>query len=91
MNTSLTCPIKALDEIDVSSRWEWSKKSAVSPAPTQGCQDALFHGQGRSQFGARSVLTVREHGKIWRTLLAAPSTRLRTCFFNIPRKVLFTS
>ncbi|MEC4672621.1 MAG: hypothetical protein VST68_00400, partial [Nitrospirota bacterium] len=23
-------------------------------------QDALFHGQGRNQFGARSVLTVRE-------------------------------
>jgi len=32
--------------------------------------------QGRSPFGARSVLPVREHGKMVRTPLAA--------FFNIP-------
>jgi len=32
--------------------------------------------QGRSDFGARSVLPVREHGKMARTPLAA--------FFNIP-------
>ncbi len=71
-------PIHARDEIDISSRGEWSKKIALSPAQTQGRQDALFHGQGRSQFGARSVLTVREHGKLARTPLAA--------FFNIPLK-----
>jgi len=40
---------------------EWSKKSVQ---------------QGRSLFGARSVLSVREHGKLARTLLAA--------LFNIP-------
>ena len=34
--------------------------SALSPAQTQGRQDALFHRQGRSQFGARSVFTVGE-------------------------------
>jgi len=34
--------------------------------------------QGRSPFGARSVLSVREHGKRARTPLAA--------FFNIPGK-----
>ncbi len=32
----------------------------MSPAQTQGRQDALFHGQNPSQFDARSVLTVRE-------------------------------
>ncbi len=31
--------------------------------PTQARQDALFHGQGRSPSDARSVLSVREHGK----------------------------
>ena len=35
-----------------------------------------FVQQGRSPFDARSVLIVREHGKMARTLLAA--------FFNIP-------
>jgi putative endonuclease len=47
--------------MDISSRREWSKKSVQ---------------QGRSTFGARSVLPVREHGKWARTPLAA--------FFNIP-------
>ncbi|MEC4675212.1 MAG: hypothetical protein VST68_13565 [Nitrospirota bacterium] len=61
MNISLTLPIKSLGEIDISSRREWSKK---------------FVQQGRSQFGARSVLPVREHGTLARTPLAA--------FFNIP-------
>ncbi|MEC4672937.1 MAG: hypothetical protein VST68_01990 [Nitrospirota bacterium] len=68
LNLSLTWPINARGDIDISSRREWSKKhalslsegSALSPAQTQGRQDALFHGQGRSQFDARSVLTVRE-------------------------------
>jgi len=46
--------------------------------PTQARQDAPFHGQGRSPFDARSVLSVREHGKRARTPLAA--------FFNIPLK-----
>ncbi|MEC4674982.1 MAG: hypothetical protein VST68_12405 [Nitrospirota bacterium] len=32
----------------------------MSPTQTQGRQDALFLGQGRSQFDARSVLPVRE-------------------------------
>ncbi|MEC4673404.1 MAG: hypothetical protein VST68_04385 [Nitrospirota bacterium] len=50
----------------------------MSPAQTQGRQDALFHGQGRSQFGARSILPVREHGKRARTPQAD--------FFNIPGK-----
>ncbi len=46
--------------MDFSSRREWSKKSALSPAQTQRRQDAIFHGQGRSPFDARSVLPVRE-------------------------------
>ncbi len=68
LNISHTWPIHALDETDLRSRREWSKKHALSlsegfafsPAQSQGRQDALFHGQGRSQFGARSVLPVRE-------------------------------
>ncbi|MEC4675178.1 MAG: hypothetical protein VST68_13395 [Nitrospirota bacterium] len=76
LNISPTWPINVLGKIDISNRREWSKMSALSPAQTQGRQDALFHGQGRSQFDARSVLTVREHGKRARTPLAA--------FFNIP-------
>ncbi|MEC4673517.1 MAG: hypothetical protein VST68_04960 [Nitrospirota bacterium] len=92
--------IHALDEIDISSRGEWSKKhalslfegSALSPAQTQVRQDALFHGQGRSQLDTRSVLPVRERerreegpvcepesGKLARTLLAG--------FFNNPKFV----
>ncbi|MEC4673444.1 MAG: hypothetical protein VST68_04585 [Nitrospirota bacterium] len=54
---------KGPGEIDSSSRGEWSKKSVQ---------------QGRSPFGERSVLTVREHGKRARTPLAA--------FFNIPER-----
>ncbi|MEC4675265.1 MAG: hypothetical protein VST68_13835, partial [Nitrospirota bacterium] len=48
----------------------------ISPAPTQGRKDALFHGQGRRGFGARSVRGVREDDKGPRTLLAD--------FFNRP-------
>ncbi|MEC4674056.1 MAG: hypothetical protein VST68_07690 [Nitrospirota bacterium] len=62
LNISLTWPINSPDEIDISSGREWSKKSVQ---------------QGRSQFDARSVLIVREHGKLARTPLAA--------FFIIPR------
>ncbi|MEC4674780.1 MAG: hypothetical protein VST68_11380, partial [Nitrospirota bacterium] len=70
----------------------------MSPAQTQVRQDALFHGQGRSQSDVRSVLSVRERerreerqvcepegGKRARTPLAAPSTLLRTCFFQHSR------
>ncbi|MEC4675243.1 MAG: hypothetical protein VST68_13725 [Nitrospirota bacterium] len=63
MNISLRVLIHALGKIDVSSRREWSKKSVQ---------------QGRSLFGARNVLPVREHGQRARTPLAA--------FFNIPMK-----
>jgi hypothetical protein len=38
--------------------------------------------QGRSDFDARSVLSVREHGKIARTSLVA--------FFNIPPQCCLT-
>ena len=41
----------------------------------QSCPE-LCRRKGRSQFDARNVLTVREHGKVARTQLAA--------FFNIP-------
>ncbi len=61
LNISILWHIPALGEIDISSRREWSKKSVQ---------------QGRSLFDARSVLSVREHGKRARTPLAT--------FFNIP-------
>jgi predicted nucleotidyltransferase len=61
LNISLPWHAKARGTNEVSSRREWSKK---------------FVQQGRSPFGARSVLPVREHGKRARTPLAA--------FFNIP-------
>ena len=77
LNNSHTWPRITQGGKDISSRREWSKKSALSPAQTQGRQDALFHGQGHSPFGARSVLPVREHCKRARTPLAA--------FFNISR------
>ncbi|MEC4674292.1 MAG: hypothetical protein VST68_08885, partial [Nitrospirota bacterium] len=60
LNVSLKWPIHGLGEIGISSGREWSKKSFISPAQSQGCQDSLFHGQGRSLFDARSVLPVRE-------------------------------
>ena len=61
LNFSLLWHVNVRGEIDASSRGEWSKKSVQ---------------QGRSLFDARSVLSVREHGKMARTPLAA--------FFNIP-------
>jgi hypothetical protein len=54
-----------LNETGNSSLREWSKMSVQ---------------QGRSHFDARSVLPVREHGKMARTPLAA--------FFNIRQKDL---
>ncbi len=63
LNISLPLQIKARDEPNIGSGRECSKKSVQ---------------QGRSPFDARSVLSVREHGKMARTLLAA--------FFNIPKK-----
>jgi len=69
LNISRQLPIKALDEPSIVKGRECSKKHALS----------LSEGsiqQGRSHFDARSVLTVREHGKRARTPLAA--------FFNIP-------
>jgi len=39
------------------------KKVRCLTRPTQVRQDAPFNGQGRSPFDARSVLSVREHGK----------------------------
>ena len=63
-------------------------RPTISPAQTQGRQDALFHGQGRRGFGARSVHGVREDDKGPRTPLADPSERLRACFFNRPAEAL---
>ncbi|MEC4674212.1 MAG: hypothetical protein VST68_08480 [Nitrospirota bacterium] len=70
----------------------------ISPAQTQGRQDALFHGQGRRAIGARSVPGVHERqrseerqvcepedGNGSRTPLADPSILLRTGFFNSPQ------
>ncbi|MEC4672682.1 MAG: hypothetical protein VST68_00705, partial [Nitrospirota bacterium] len=53
MNNSLTWPINALDEIEISSRREWSTKHVLSLS--EGTVQ-----QGRSQFDARSVLLVRD-------------------------------
>jgi len=61
LNISCQEPIKAPDEPGIFKGRECSKK---------------FVQQGRSRFDARSVLIVREHGKMARTPLAA--------FFNIP-------
>ena len=61
LNIALQEPIQAPYEPCIAKERECSKK---------------FVQQGRSYFGARSVLMVREHGKIARTPLAA--------FFNIP-------
>jgi hypothetical protein len=62
LNISLQLHIKAPDELRIVNGRECSKKSVQ---------------QGRSHFDARSILIVREHGKMARTPLAA--------FFNIPR------
>jgi len=61
LNISRQLQIKALEEPSIVKGRECSKK---------------FVQQGRSPFDARSVLIVREHGKMARTPLAA--------FFNIP-------
>ena len=61
LNISRRSHIHARGSTDISSWRECSKKSVQ---------------QGRSQFDARSVQRVREHGKMARTPLAA--------FFNIP-------
>jgi len=61
LNNELPWRINAQEETAIISWRECSKKSVQ---------------QGRSHFDARSVLLVREHGKVARTPLAA--------FFNIP-------
>ncbi len=69
---SLLWHVNVRSEIDVSSRGEWSKKSVQ---------------QGRSLFDARSVLSVREHGKRATCLREALRRRQGTplaAFFNIP-------
>ncbi|MEC4672631.1 MAG: hypothetical protein VST68_00450 [Nitrospirota bacterium] len=68
MNISLPWPINAHDKTGIISGRECSKKHALRLS--EG-----FLQQGRSRFDARSVLSVREHGKMARTPLAA--------FFNI--------
>ncbi len=61
LNITLPWQLQPQQETGISLRRECSKKSVQ---------------QGRSPFDARSVLSVREHGKRARTPLAA--------FFNIP-------
>ena len=65
LNIALQQPIKAPNEPRIVSERECSKKLVQ---------------QGRSHFDARSVLIVREHGKMARTPLEA--------FFNIPMRNL---
>ncbi|MEC4672660.1 MAG: hypothetical protein VST68_00595 [Nitrospirota bacterium] len=68
-----------------------SKISAISPTQTQGRQDALFHGQGRSCFGGRNVQayvsTTKERERRWRTF-STPS--LNTFPEVINHKVTFS-
>ncbi len=80
LNISLQQPIQAPGEPRIVNGRECSKKVPCLTHPTQVRQDAPFHRQGRSHFDARSVLIVREHGKMARTPLAA--------FFNIPKRVI---
>jgi len=49
------------------------KKVPCLTRPTQARQGAPCHGQGRSPFDARSVLIVREHGKMATCLREAAS------------------
>ncbi|MEC4673262.1 MAG: hypothetical protein VST68_03645 [Nitrospirota bacterium] len=66
-------------------------RPAISPAQTQGRQDALVHGQGHSRFDARSVLTVHEHERRWRLLQLRSghvfSTFLEYLFYCLPGDV----
>ncbi len=71
LNISLPWHVNARRTIDVSSGGEWSKKSVQ-----QGRSIACCVPEGATVVDARSVLSVREHGKMARTPLAA--------FFNIP-------
>ncbi len=59
LNISFTWPINARGEIDICSRREWSKKHALAKAVGPSCPEQSRR-EGRSQFDARSVLTVRE-------------------------------
>jgi len=63
LNISRQWPINSRKKTDIINGGECSKK---------------FAQQDRSYFDARSVLSVREHGKMARTPLAA--------FFNIPSR-----
>ncbi len=72
----LTCKF-AQDEVTHQSLWVGSKKHALSlpEGSVQSCPGAAQR-EGRSNFYARSVCVIREHGKMARTPLAA--------FFNRP-------
>jgi hypothetical protein len=74
LNFSLLWYVNVRGEIDVSSRGEWLKKSVQ-----QGRELLARSRWGSPLFDARSVLSVREHGKRARTPLAA--------FFNIPMMI----
>ncbi len=91
LNISLPWPIHAHGKAGIISWREWSKKHALSLSEgfVQSCPEQSRR-EGRSRFGARSVHCVREHGTRARTPLAAPSTRFRTCFFNILLLALLT-
>ncbi len=71
LNIYLPWPVNARGTIDVSGQGEWSKKSVQ-----QGRELLARSRWGSPLFDARSVLSVREHGKMARTPLAD--------FFNIP-------
>ena len=64
-------------------------RPAISPAQNQGFQDSLFHRRCHSAVGVGNALGVREYDNGPRTLRVAPSTILRTWFFNSPIMIMF--
>ncbi|MEC4674161.1 MAG: hypothetical protein VST68_08220 [Nitrospirota bacterium] len=107
MNNSLHWPIHVNAKTGLISWRECSKKHAlspsegfaVSPAQTQGRQDALYHGQGRSPFDARSIHCVRERERREERQVCEPEGQAKgrerrwrplrpssgQAFFNIPK------
>ncbi|MEC4675100.1 MAG: hypothetical protein VST68_13005 [Nitrospirota bacterium] len=91
MNISLTWPIHALGESNISRRRECSKKSALSPAQTQGGQDALSTGQAAPSLarGAYSQYVSANVAKSGKSVCepegqATWQERRWRLFFNIP-------
>jgi len=90
-NISFLWSFNPLTDVAISIPGEWSKKidqSCPEPCRRKGRDLLIASRRGQQLFGARSVLPVREHGKMTTCLREALRRRQGTplaAFFNISK------